>query len=80
MVGVEPDIAFRPLPLDDPRRRRPNISRARAILGWKPTTSFQTGLARTIGYFRAKLARERSEPRLSVPASRILPSVRILNA
>ncbi|MGB0638539.1 MAG: UDP-glucuronic acid decarboxylase family protein [Myxococcota bacterium] len=45
-------ISFRPLPEDDPTRRRPDISRARAELGWEPTVSFEDGLQATVNYFR----------------------------
>jgi UDP-glucuronate decarboxylase len=41
-----------PLPVDDPRQRRPDITQARALLNWQPTTRLQDGLVRTIGYFR----------------------------
>jgi UDP-glucuronate decarboxylase len=63
LVGVEHSITLKALPLDDPRRRRPNIERARALLGWKPTTSFETGLKRTISYFRERLASRPLIPR-----------------
>lgn len=52
-VGNEARIAYRPLPSDDPRQRRPDISRAMAILGWQPTIPLQIGLERTIAYFRS---------------------------
>lgn len=45
-------IIYKPIPDDDPRRRRPDITRARRILGWEPTTDRQTGFARTVEYFR----------------------------
>ena len=50
-------IVRKPLPTDDPRRRRPDISRAREQLGWEPRTSLDVGLARTIEYFDALLNR-----------------------
>jgi dTDP-glucose 4,6-dehydratase len=40
---------------NDPQRRRPDLKRARSILGWKPTTDLETGLLRTIDYFRGKM-------------------------
>lgn len=52
VTGNQGGIVFRPLPTDDPTRRRPDISRARAELGWEPQVSFDEGLARTIAYFR----------------------------
>jgi dTDP-glucose 4,6-dehydratase len=45
-------IVFKPLPKDDPRQRRPDITRARQELGWRPRTSLEEGLALTIGWFR----------------------------
>jgi dTDP-glucose 4,6-dehydratase len=48
-------IVFRPLPKDDPRQRRPDISRAERWLRWKPRVSWRDGLATTIDYFRAKV-------------------------
>ena len=44
-------IRFAPLPEDDPRRRRPDITRAKKFLGWKPRVSLEKGLAHTIAYF-----------------------------
>lgn len=52
-LKVPASLEFRPLPEDDPVRRRPDIRRARRYLGWAPTTSFDLGLARTIEYFRS---------------------------
>jgi UDP-glucuronate decarboxylase len=45
-----------PLPADDPARRRPDISRARELLGWEPTVPLNEGLARTVEYFQRSLA------------------------
>lgn len=51
MVGAKSKIVTCPLPENDPRQRRPDISRAKAQLGWKPKMQLQEGLARTIAYF-----------------------------
>ena len=51
------EVQYLPLPVDDPRRRRPDISRARRRLGWRPTTPLEVGLGRTIDWFRAELRR-----------------------
>jgi nucleoside-diphosphate-sugar epimerase len=51
-------ISHRPLPPDDPGRRRPDISRARELLGWQPTISLEQGLKQTIPYFAEKLEKE----------------------
>ena len=55
LTGNEAGIAIKPLPVDDPRVRRPDITRARAILGWEPQVAVEDGLKQTIEYFRAKL-------------------------
>jgi UDP-glucuronate decarboxylase len=48
------ELVFRPLPADDPRRRRPDIAKARRLLGWKPRTSLMRGLQATIEWFAAQ--------------------------
>jgi UDP-glucuronate decarboxylase len=58
MALVESDcpVEHLALPPDDPARRRPDISRARELLGWEPTVPLNEGLARTVEYFRRQLA------------------------
>jgi UDP-glucuronate decarboxylase len=46
------ELQHLPLPADDPVRRKPDISRARDVLGWEPTVPLSEGLARTVDYFR----------------------------
>ncbi|MEM3373732.1 MAG: GDP-mannose 4,6-dehydratase, partial [Candidatus Woesearchaeota archaeon] len=46
------EIKFLPLPQDDPTKRQPDISKARQLLGWEPKVDFETGLKRTIDYFK----------------------------
>jgi UDP-glucuronate decarboxylase len=58
ITGSASRIVHRPLPADDPKRRRPDISRAQELLGWRPTVGLRQGLARTIAYFEQVLARE----------------------
>ncbi len=58
MTGSTSELRFKPLPENDPRRRRPDISLARKRLGWEPGTDLDTGLTRTIEYF-ARLLRKR---------------------
>ena len=45
-------ITYRKLPSDDPTRRRPDISRAKSVLGWEPKVQLEEGLEKTIAYFR----------------------------
>lgn len=53
LTGTSQKIIYQPLPVDDPRQRQPDITRARQILGWEPKVSRQQGLAITYEYFRA---------------------------
>lgn len=53
--GTRSTIAYRELPQDDPKRRRPDITKAREILGWEPTVDRAEGLKRTLEYFRSVL-------------------------
>ena len=55
-VGSSSVIELRPLPVDDPRTRQPDIALARKLLGWEPRVTLSQGLARTVDYFRALLA------------------------
>jgi UDP-glucuronate decarboxylase len=55
MTGTTSKIVFRPLPTDDPRRRRPEISQAKEILHWSPKISLPRGLKPTIAYFDKRL-------------------------
>jgi UDP-glucuronate decarboxylase len=58
LTGSSSKLSFLPLPQDDPKQRRPDITRAREALGWAPTIELATGLERTIEYFTAKLNRD----------------------
>jgi UDP-glucuronate decarboxylase len=51
MTGTDSRVVYRPLPEDDPRRRKPNIERAKQLLGWRPTVDLETGLEATIEWF-----------------------------
>jgi UDP-glucuronate decarboxylase len=57
MTGSASKLIFKPMPEDDPLQRQPDISRARKLLGWQPTTPLRTGLKRTITYFEGVLAK-----------------------
>jgi dTDP-glucose 4,6-dehydratase len=56
MTGTRASIVRHDLPVDDPKVRRPDISRARRLLGWEPQVTLREGLARTIEYFRGGLS------------------------
>ncbi|MEY1590881.1 UDP-glucuronic acid decarboxylase family protein [Burkholderia sp. Bmkn7] len=55
MTGSKSEILFRPLPIDDPHQRRPDISIAAAELGWRPAVDLDEGLRRTVDYFSREL-------------------------
>jgi UDP-glucuronate decarboxylase len=52
MVNPDAEIVFKPLPQDDPRRRQPDISKAKQWLNWEPQVQLEEGLTKTIAYFR----------------------------
>jgi len=54
LVGSRSKIVHKPLPSDDPKQRRPDITLAKRVLKWKPTVELEEGLERTIAYFRGK--------------------------
>jgi len=54
-TGSQSRIVYRPLPTDDPRVRKPDISRARTVLGWNPKVELKEGIGKTIPYFQRKL-------------------------
>jgi UDP-glucuronate decarboxylase len=55
MTGSTSPVEYHPLPVDDPVRRRPDITLARQLLGWEPTVTFDVGITRTVDYFRQQL-------------------------
>ena len=55
LTGSSSEIVFNPLPVDDPKVRQPDITRARALLGWEPRVELDEGLRRTIEWFRRRL-------------------------
>ena len=57
-VGSDSEIIFKPLPVDDPQTRRPDITLARSRLGWEPKVTLAKGLESTVEYFRRALTRE----------------------
>lgn len=56
LTGTRSSLVRRPLPTDDPHRRRPDIGLAERLLGWRPTVDLDTGLALTVAYFERRLA------------------------
>jgi dTDP-glucose 4,6-dehydratase len=71
MTGGAAPIVFRPLPQDDPRRRRPDLTKAGRLLGYRPRVSLEEGLGRTIAWFAA------SAPDACQVDERVTDSVRI---
>lgn len=59
LTGSTSDLAFRELPSDDPKVRRPDIARAREWLGWSPRVEFEEGMKKTLAHFRAILPLEK---------------------
>jgi dTDP-glucose 4,6-dehydratase len=55
IIGSSSEIEYKPLPLDDPKVRQPDITRAKTILGWEPRVDFDEGIRKTIDYFKSRL-------------------------
>ncbi|HEX4156483.1 MAG TPA: UDP-glucuronic acid decarboxylase family protein [Acidobacteriaceae bacterium] len=66
LVGARSEIVFKPLPRDDPKQRQPDITRAKALLGWEPKVGLREGLERSLAYFKAAVAAETEEHRRMV--------------
>src|SRR6185295_19365705 len=56
LMGIKTPIVHQPLPSDDPKRRQPNIAKAKKLLGWEPKVGLEDGLRETVEYFRKRLA------------------------
>jgi nucleoside-diphosphate-sugar epimerase len=56
LIGSSSRIVYEPLPVDDPKQRRPDITRARTLLGWEPKVGLEEGLLKTVEFFRTRLA------------------------
>jgi UDP-glucuronate decarboxylase len=57
LTGSASEVVYRALPVDDPKRRRPDISKAERVLDWRPVTSLEQGLRSTIAWFEGNLGR-----------------------
>jgi nucleoside-diphosphate-sugar epimerase/spore maturation protein CgeB len=69
MTGTDAAVTRLPLPVDDPRRRKPDISRAKALLGWEPRVDLATGLERTCAWFAEEIGSARVAPQTPVLAA-----------
>ena len=69
LTGTDSPIEFRPLPPDDPKVRRPDITRAREILRWEPQVTLDTGLLHTVKHFQSALAIQRGSASLDPAAT-----------
>ncbi|MGH7115128.1 MAG: UDP-glucuronic acid decarboxylase family protein [Stellaceae bacterium] len=74
LTGSRSSITRRPLPVDDPVQRCPDITQARAVLGWQPRVGLNDGLARTIAYFDQLLAVRGRKPRPKQQADVVAPA------
>ena len=61
LIGSDCEIVFQPLPQDDPLRRKPDITRAKELLGWSPKVSLREGLALSLDYFTACVEAQRTQ-------------------
>ena len=68
MTGTDSRVVHRPLPIDDPRRRKPDIGRARELLGWAPTFDLEHGLEATIAWFEDEANRIADPMYVDAPA------------
>ncbi len=55
LMGIQAPIVHQPLPSDDPKRRQPNIAKAKKLLGWEPKVNLEEGLRETVEYFKLRL-------------------------
>ena len=55
LTGSKSQIVYRPMPEDDPKQRKPDITQAKAVLGWEPKVQLEAGLKKTIEYFAETL-------------------------
>jgi len=60
LVGSKSELTFMPLPQDDPKQRKPDISKAKSVLGWEPKVPLREGLGKSLDYFKACVAKEQT--------------------
>ena len=60
ITGSKSKIRHEPLPQDDPKQRRPDITKARTLLGWEPKIDLETGLGLSLEYFQKAVHEERA--------------------
>jgi UDP-glucuronate decarboxylase len=75
LTGSRSEVIHMPLPVDDPRRRRPDIARAEAILGWSPKVDLQTGLEAAAAWFAEEARRAQPRGRARTPAREVFTGV-----
>ncbi|WP_088182855.1 UDP-glucuronic acid decarboxylase family protein [Sphingobium sp. Z007] len=75
LTGSSSPIVMRPLPADDPRQRRPDITRARTALDWEPTVRLREGLVHTIAYFDGLLSGAGKSLAPVLPGDRLMPPI-----
>ena len=61
LVGSKSEIVFKPLPQDDPKQRKPDITKAKTLLGWEPKVMLREGLGKSLEYFKACVRAESKE-------------------
>src|SRR6202045_2644492 len=71
ITGTKSRIEHRPLPVDDPKVRQPDITRARKVLGWEPKVEFEEGITKTIEYFKGCLERGELGERIELKAEKL---------
>jgi UDP-glucuronate decarboxylase len=69
LTGTSSEVVTRPLPVDDPRRRRPDIGRAKRLLGWSPKMPLELGLKATVAWFEREIERPRQPARRRASAN-----------
>jgi len=61
LIGSKSEIMFKPLPQDDPKQRKPDITKAKTLLGWEPKVMLREGLGKSLEYFKACVRAESKE-------------------